>query len=155
MADIVSPDKRSQMMSGIRGKNTRPELVIRKGLHRKGFRYRLHASKLPGKPDLILPKHNAIILVNGCFWHGHDCSLFKWPSSRQEFWRNKITGSRKRDSVNHEKLRDSGWRVLTIWECALKGRERYPQEEVLDIAQRWLLSGNDESELRGRNNGTC
>ena len=91
MADVVDRKTRSRMMSGIRGKNTRPELLIRKGLHARGFRFRLHDKRLPGKPDLVLPKYSAVIFVHGCFWHGHDCHLFKWPQSRREFWRKKIT----------------------------------------------------------------
>lgn len=155
VADIVSPEKRSRMMSGIRNKNTHPEMIIRKGLHAQGFRYRLHYSALPGKPDLVLPKYNAVILVNGCFWHWHDCTLFKWPTSRVEFWRDKITGNRKRDIENHRKLLESGWRVLTIWECALKGRERYKPDEVIEIAKKWVLSDSCEAEIRGKNNSTC
>jgi len=155
VVDIVSPEKRSRMMSGIKSKNTRPEMIIKKGLHRLGFRYSLHSSNLPGKPDLVLPKYNAVILVNGCFWHGHDCSLFKWPSSRVEFWRDKIIDNRKRDTENHRKLREAGLRVLTIWECSLKGKERLEPDKVIDMAQKWLFSDNDEFELRGKNNGTC
>lgn len=155
MADIVSPSKRSRMMSGIRNKHTRPELIIRKGLHALGFRYRLHSSSLPGKPDLVLPKHKAVILVNGCFWHGHNCALFKWPTSRAEFWRNKITGNRERDLENQRKLREAGWRVLIIWECALKGRDRRNTDEVLEMAKNWLFSEAGESELKGENSGAC
>lgn len=140
-------------MAGIRSKDTRPELIVRKGLHKKGFRYLLHTSNLPGKPDLVFPKYNAVILIHGCFWHRHDCSLFKWPSSRRDFWKTKINRNRERDSENHENLRKQGWRILTIWECALKGPNRYPHEKVLDATERWLISGNDESELRGKEDG--
>ncbi len=91
MPDVVSRAKRGEMMSGIRGKNTKPELVIRSALHRAGYRFRLHTRSLPGKPDLVLPKYRAAIFVNGCFWHGHDCHLFKWPGTRKDFWRAKIT----------------------------------------------------------------
>lgn len=155
MVDIVSPTKRSKMMSSIRNKNTRPELVIRKGLHALGFRYRLHSSNLPGKPDLVLSKYNAVILVNGCFWHGHNCVLFKWPSSRVEFWRNKITGNRERDLENQRKLCASGWRVFIVWECALKGRGRKSPDEVIEKIKNWLLSNSRKSEVRGKNSGTC
>src|SRR5690606_16975078 len=96
-ADIVSPKTRSRMMSGIRGKNTRPELILRSALHRKGFRFRLHRKDLPGRPDMIFPQYRAVLFVHGCFWHGHNCHLFKWPSTREEFWREKIAGNIKRD----------------------------------------------------------
>jgi len=142
-------------MSRIRSKNTRPELVIRSGLHKKGFRFRIHHPRLPGKPDLVFPKYKAAIFVHGCFWHGHNCPLFKWPSTRADFWKSKINRNREKDRENHEALRMSGWRILTIWECALDGRYRYPHEDVLSSAQAWLLSDMDESELRGRGNGAC
>lgn len=120
------------MMSGIRGKNTKPEMLIRTGLHRMGFRFRLHDRKLPGAPDLVFPGLDAVILVHGCFWHGHACHLFKWPSSRAEFWRDKLQGNVVRDRRNREELRRQGWRVGEIWECQLKGRDAVPVGEVLD-----------------------
>lgn len=149
MVDIVSPKKRSQMMSGIRGKNTKPELVIRKALFRCGFRYRIHDTRLPGKPDMVFPKFRAVILVNGCFWHGHNCHLFKWPSSRQSFWKTKITRNREKDTENLKGLRDTGWRVLVVWECAIKGRNRKPFDNLVDAIRTWLTEGNSYSEIRG------
>lgn len=137
------------MMSGIRGSNTKPELVLRTGLHSRGFRYRLHDRKLPGKPDMVFPKFHAVIFVNGCFWHGHDCHLFKWPQSRAEFWKNKIKGNMARDMVNHEKLRAQGWRVCHVWECALKGKTRLPAEKVIDRCAKWLSGVRTELEIRG------
>jgi DNA mismatch endonuclease, patch repair protein len=137
------------MMSGIRGKNTRPELLIRKGLHARGFRFRLHDSRLPGKPDLVLPKYNAVIFVHGCFWHGHDCHLFKWPKSRREFWRTKITRNRAKDADSYARLKEADWYILTIWECALKGRTRRPLEKVLAIAADWLVYGQNDRQIRG------
>lgn len=139
------------MMSGIKGKNTKPELLIRKALHRRGFRYKLHDNTLPGKPDLVFPRYRAVIMVNGCFWHGHGCNLFKWPSTRPDFWREKIRGNVEKDSKNLDALRISGWRVLTIWECALKGRTRLPLDEVIDLASEWLGSGNADMEIMGNN----
>ena len=136
-------------MSGIRGKDTRPELIVRRGLHAMGFRYRLHDRKLPGRPDLVFPGLKAVILVHGCFWHGHGCHLFKWPASRIEFWREKISGNRERDAGNLARLRDAGWRVLVIWECALKGRLKRSGDEVSGEAARWLRSGDDYLELKG------
>lgn len=150
MADLVSPEVRSRMMSGIKGKNTKPELLIRQGLHVLGFRYRLHRKGLPGKPDLTLPKYNAVVQVNGCFWHGHDCSLFKWPSSRQEFWRQKIEQNRVRDQRNDAALSALGWRQMTIWECALKGKNRHPLEDVLSSCGSWLAGKLRTGEIRER-----
>ena len=128
------------MMAGIRAKDTRPEMIVRKGIHARGFRFRLHVKKLPGTPDLVFPCHNAVIFVHGCFWHGHGCHLFKWPRSRPEFWRKKINGNRIRHSDADSRLRRSGWRVLVIWECVLKGSKRRDREAVLDEAADWLRS---------------
>lgn len=148
MADVVDAATRSRMMSGIRGKNTRPELLIRKALHARGFRYRLHCD-LPGKPDICLPKHRAVIFVHGCFWHGHDCHLFKWPKTRPEFWCEKIERNRAVDEAALLALREAGWRVATVWECALKGRLRLSPDQVLLELERWLLSSGPIRELRG------
>ena len=142
MADVVDPATRSRMMSGIRGKNTKPELFIRKALHARGFRYRLHCD-LPGKPDICLPKHRAVIFVHGCFWHGHDCHLFKWPSTRPEFWRAKIERNRAVDAAAEEALAEAGWRVAVVWECALKGRTSLPIGEVVDKLGEWLRESED------------
>lgn len=152
MPDIVSPEIRSRMMSGIRGKNTRPEILVRSALHKAGFRFRLHDCRLPGKPDLVFPKHKAVILVHGCFWHGHDCALFNWPASRADFWRDKIRRNRDRDEINYEKLESQGWRVLTIFECALKGRGRIPVDKIISRASSWLRSGKGGIEIRGTGN---
>ncbi len=138
MTDIVTRAARSRMMAGIRGKNTRPEILVRTGLHRRGFRYRLHGPHLPGKPDMVLPRWRAVILVHGCFWHGHDCHLFRWPGSRPKFWKNKITRSRIRDMEVRDALAAAGWRTLTIWECSLRGREKLPLEKLLREAGMWL-----------------
>ena len=119
------------MMAGIGPKNTRPEMLIRRGLHAMGYRYRLHDRRLPGRPDLVFPGRRAVIFIHGCFWHGHDCGLFRWPSTRSEFWREKISGNIARDARVRLQLVGLGWRVLDIWECALRGRERQPPEEVL------------------------
>lgn len=136
-------------MSGIRGKNTKPELLIRKALHHRGFRFRLYDKTLPGKPDIVLPKYHAVIQVQGCFWHGHNCHLFKWPSSRSEFWKDKIEGNRERDIRNQEALLSLGWRIFTLWECALKGKTRLPFDQVVSLIESWLLVGNDNVELMG------
>jgi len=151
MADIVSPETRSRMMSGIRGKDTKPELVIRKALHRQGFRYRLHAKDLPGKPDLVFPQYQAVILINGCFWHGHSCHLFKWPATRREFWKKKIMRNREKDTENLEAIKSIGWRVLTIRECALKGRTHRPLKEIIRKATSWLKTGGNICVIEGLN----
>ena len=150
MVDVVDKKSRSRMMSGISGKNTKPEMLIRKGLHRRGFRYRLHKSDLPGKPDLVFPKYKAIILINGCFWHQHDCHLFKWPSTREEFWRKKILGNKARDERNLKIYSELGWKVLVIWECAIKGKTRRPLSEVIETAVEWLQLDTQNSEVSGR-----
>lgn len=141
MVDVVDPATRSRMMSGIRGKNTKPEQIIRKSLHQNGLRYRLHASQLPGKPDIVFPSRKAVILVHGCFWHGHDCHLFKWPSSRPEFWKTKISRNKAKDLEARSDLRGMGWRILTIWECSLKGKTRQPYEEVVEKIVAWVKRG--------------
>lgn len=149
MADIVSSDVRSKMMAGIRGTNTKPELMIRKALHRKGFRYSLHRKNLPGKPDLVLPKYKAVLFVNGCFWHKHGCNLFKMPSSRTEFWTQKLERNVANDLKAVEMLRQKGWRVGVIWECALKGTRKANFESVIATCNKWLLSKKDYLEIKG------
>lgn len=136
-------------MSGIRGKDTKPELAVRSALHRAGFRFRLHRKDLPGRPDLIFPCYHAVLFVHGCFWHGHDCHLFRWPKSREDFWREKISKNIARDQAQYQALADSGWRVGTIWECALKGKTRLPFDEVVDQCAIWLKSGIKTLEVSG------
>ncbi|WP_339759805.1 very short patch repair endonuclease [uncultured Hoeflea sp.] len=119
LADVVDKETRSRMMSGIRSKDTKPELLVRRVLHRAGYRYRLHAKDLPGKPDIILRKYKTVIFVHGCFWHHHDCKNFKWPKTREDFWRKKIDGNVARDRENYSKLGALDWRVIVIWECQI------------------------------------
>lgn len=150
MPDIVDKQTRSRMMSGIQGKNTKPELAVRKGLHALGFRYRLHDTRLPGKPDLVLVRFRTIIFVNGCFWHGHDCHLFKWPSTRPEWWRAKIEKTKLTDAAAREALLADSWRVADVWECALKGRTRLPLEEAIGTLADWIINGGpDHLTIRG------
>lgn len=121
MADVHSPETRSYNMSRIRGKNTKPEELVRKYLFAQGFRYRKNDARLPGKPDIVLPKYKTVIFVNGCFWHGHSgCRYFVWPKSNAEFWKKKINGNIKRDEKNYELLVALGWQVIIVWECELK-----------------------------------
>lgn len=110
------------MMSGIQGKNTRPEMILRRALHRAGFRYRLHDKRLPGKPDIVLPKYKTVIFVHGCFWHHHDCKYFKWPKTRPDFWQEKIEGNVERDKKVVRELEAEDWNVVIIWECEFKSR---------------------------------
>ena len=147
--DIVDAATRSRMMAGIRGKDTKPELVVRRGLHALGFRYRLHDRRLPGKPDIVLPRWRAAIHINGCFWHGHHCALFRWPRTRQEFWRSKIERNVQRDHDVDAALDRAGWRVLTVWECALKGPGRIGAEAVVKGSADWLRSDARTGEIRG------
>jgi DNA mismatch endonuclease (patch repair protein) len=107
-------------MSAIRSKDTSPEMTVRKSLHAAGFRYRLHTASLPGKPDMVLPKHHAVVFVHGCFWHMHECSTFRWPKTRPEFWRQKLQTNRMRDERAIDLLIASHWRVAVVWECALR-----------------------------------
>lgn len=150
MADVVSAAVRSRMMAGIRSTNTKPELILRKGLHAQGFRFRLHDTALPGKPDIVFPGYRAVIFAHGCFWHGHDCHLFKWPSTRSEFWQQKIGRNREVDARSEAALADAGWRRAIVWECALKGRTKLPLEEVIASCAEWLLSDERVLEIRGR-----
>jgi DNA mismatch endonuclease, patch repair protein len=147
VADIVDAATRSRMMSGIRSRNTKPELVIRTGLHRLGFRYGLHNRKLRGTPDLVLPKYHAVIFVHGCFWHGHSCSLFKMPSTRVEFWKAKFLRNQDNDRAASADLRRLGWRILTVWECALRGKTDIELSALLKRIERWLKSSSKTLEI--------
>jgi len=138
MTDVVDAATRSRMMSGIKGKNTKPEIQTRKALFRKGYRYRLHDKNLPGKPDMVLKKYNTVIFIHGCFWHGHDCHLFKWPKTRPAFWKKKIGRNREKDLEVTAQLKAAGWKIITVWECALKGKDRYSLDIVTDRISRAL-----------------
>ena len=138
MADVHDRQTRSYNMSQIKGKNTKPEMLVRKFLFSKGFRYRLHVKNLPGKPDLILPKYKTIIFINGCFWHGHEnCKYYIMPKTRTEWWIDKINRTKQRDSENFLQLSESGWKIVTIFECELK-REKREQtfNKILSILQK-------------------
>lgn len=121
MADIISPEQRSALMSRIRGKDTKIELEVRKGLHALGFRYRLGGAGLPGRPDIVLPMYRTVVFVHGCFWHQHDCHLFRLPKTRTEFWKSKVDANRARDRRVARELEATEWHVETVWECALRG----------------------------------
>jgi DNA mismatch endonuclease (patch repair protein) len=140
LTDVVDPATRSRIMAGIKGRDTKPELLIRSGLHRMGFRFRLHGKGLPGRPDMVFAARSAVIEVRGCFWHGHDCPLFRWPATRPEFWREKITVNIARDAGNREALLAQEWRLAEVWECQLKGPRRRPAEELLKELAAFLRS---------------
>lgn len=148
MNDIVSPEARSRMMSGIRGKNTKPEVAIRSVLHRLGFRFRLHARELPGRPDIVLRKHKALIFVNGCFWHRHaGCRLTTTPASNAAFWETKFARNVERDRQNYDLLRAAGWRIAIVWECE---QRRTTADALGDALADWLRSPSKTLEIPSR-----
>lgn len=150
MADIISPEQRSALMSRIRGKNTKIELVIRHSLHARGFRYRLGGAGLPGRPDIVLPKYRAVVFVHGCFWHGHQgCHYFRLPKSRTDFWKEKIYQNRVHDTKQFVALRENGWRVGTVWECAIRNRKRSELTVIIDKLAHWIKGTAGELEIRG------
>ena len=133
MADVHSPEKRSYNMSRIHDKGTKPEETVRKYLFSKGFRYRKNDPRLPGKPDIVLPKYKTVIFVNGCFWHRHEgCKYFVWPKNNAEFWRKKIMSNVERDNRNYSELKEKGWSVVVIWECELKDRRSETLSSVVE-----------------------
>ena len=139
MVDVVKPEVRSRMMSRIRGRNTRPELVLRKALHRDGFRFRLNVKGLPGSPDIVLPKWKTVLFVHGCYWHRHHgCPKATTPSSNVEFWTDKFRQNVERDARNIHDLLEAGWRVGVVWECAI-GRE--PSRSLIKKVQEFILRG--------------
>ena len=145
MADIVDTVTRSRMMASIRGRNTRPEVALRSALHRLGLRFRLHREGLPGRPDIVLLRHRAVVFVHGCFWHRHPgCRLAYDPRSREDFWQAKFAGTVARDARQREALLAEGWRVATVWECAL--RERGAEEPARELAG-WLEGAEAEREI--------
>lgn len=149
MTDTVSPEKRSDVMARVGSKDTKPELMIRKGLHALGFRYRLHVKDLPGKPDLVFRRHGSVIFVNGCFWHGHSCPRCRMPSTNADYWNRKVARNVERDAMNRRSLLDEGWRVLTIWECSLTGKWKLGLNQVIAMASAWLLSEEPIYEIKG------
>jgi len=153
LADVHDSATRSRNMAAIRGRDTKPELVMRRGLHALGFRFRLHRRNLPGRPDLVLAKYRAVIFVNGCFWHGHDCDLFRWPKTREEFWRRKIGDTVARDEASRAALDKAGWRTGVVWECALKGRGRQDHATLIETVANWLHSGEDHLDVAGKRAG--
>jgi DNA mismatch endonuclease, patch repair protein len=150
MPDVLTREQRHLNMSRIRGKDTKPEMLLRHGLHALGFRYVLHQRALAGCPDLAFPRYKAVIFVHGCFWHGHDCHLFKVPGTRTDFWLEKIARNVERDKKAFAALRQEGWRVLTIWECALRGTQRINLDKVLGKAKAFLTGSRQVLQVMGK-----
>lgn len=148
MADKVDKATRSRIMAAIKGRDTKPEMVVRKALFERGYRYRLHRKDLAGKPDLTFPKYKAVIFVHGCFWHGHDCFLFRQPSSNKDYWENKIASNLRRDGEVIENLLKANWRVLTIWECSIYRKDLIAIKEIIDSIENCLNSGTKIAEIR-------
>lgn len=123
MADVMTPEQRSRCMAAVKGKDTKPEMIVRKYLFSRGMRFRVQVRKLPGNPDIVLPKYKTVILVNGCFWHGHeDCKYFRLPKSNVEFWKEKIKRNIERDRESMQALLDLGWKIIRVWECELRNK---------------------------------
>lgn len=131
MTDIKTPEQRSRCMAAVKGKNTKPEMIVRKYLFSRGLRFRVQVRKLPGNPDIVLPKYKTVIFVNGCFWHGHEgCKYFRLPKSNIEFWKEKIERNIERDRESMQALFDLGWKVIRVWECELRNKAN--REETLN-----------------------
>lgn len=136
-------------MAAVRSRDTKPELLIRKALHASGLRYRLNVRNLPGRPDIVLPRYKAVIFVHGCFWHRHECDMFRWPESRTEFWREKLNANAARDTAAAEALSKAGWRQAVVWECALKGRKKRDFQDTMQRLIDWISSEEQAMTIRG------
>jgi DNA mismatch endonuclease, patch repair protein len=148
--DIVDKDTRSRMMAAVRSKDTEPEMLLRRALFRHGYRYRLHRSDLPGKPDIVFPKYRAVIFVNGCFWHYHGCRNTNIPATRRAWWLRKLEANRKRDAAAKIGLRDAGWRTAVVWECAFRQSGMRADAAPVRLARRigtFLESGRRSMEI--------
>lgn len=144
MTDIMTPEERSRCMASIKGRDTKPEILVRKYLFRRGLRYRVNNKKLPGSPDIVLKKYKTVVFIDGCFWHGHKgCKYYRLPQSNTDFWRKKITGNAARDYVNNIDLQLAGWHVVRIWECQVKTKEQ--REETLERLYRTIVNGRQQS----------
>lgn len=132
MSDVLTPEQRHQNMVAIRSSNTKPEVLLRRYLWRAGFRYRVNDKKLPGRPDIVLPKYKTVIFVNGCFWHGHDeCRRFVIPKTNTKFWTDKINKNKERDTIINQRLEELGWKVITVWECQIESKTRTDTYEAI------------------------
>jgi DNA mismatch endonuclease (patch repair protein) len=147
VTDVMSPAKRRALMQRIRSKNTKPELIVRKALYARKLRYRLHAKISGARPDLVFGSRRIAIFVHGCFWHGHECHLFKWPKTRVRFWKLKILGNRARDQAVASNLQSDNWCVATIWECGIRGQTTQSQARVFNKLERWIRNPNRPQSL--------
>lgn len=151
MVDHVIAEKRSQIMAAVKSKNTKTEVLVRRLLHGAGFRYRLHRKDLPGRPDIVLPKYHAVVFINGCFWHGHNCKRSgTLPKTNTAFWKEKIENNKRRDINNIQLLKSRNWRVCIIWECALTRGSRQEPRDILEGVSNWLRSDKKHMEISGR-----
>lgn len=142
-ADIFSEEQRSYVMSCVTSKNTKPELIVRSYLHRTGFRFRIHGKKLPGNPDIVLPKYGTVIFVHGCFWHRHpNCARSTMPSTREQFWKEKFEKNVARDKKNQNLLDEDGWRILVVWECELSSNVK--RDKRLPLLNRQIATGKNK-----------
>lgn len=148
--DTVDPHTRSKIMARVGQKNTGAELMLRRALHRKGLRYKLHDRSLPGSPDIVFPRFKAVLFVHGCYWHSHGCYRSTVPKSRREFWIDKFQANRLRDERSRKVLASEGWRVLTVWECALRGKLSSSVDYIADAVGEWLASEAQIGEIEGR-----
>lgn len=159
MADTMTPEERSRCMAAIKGKDTKPEMIVRKYLFSRGLRYRVQVKKLPGRPDIVLRKYKTVVFVDGCFWHGHEgCRYFRLPHTNVEFWQTKISRNKARDARNEAELTEKGWRVIRVWECEIRAvaeRQEYLDELYKRIVegfrlenQKEWISGQEEQEER-------
>lgn len=146
MADIIGPEQRSALMSRIKGKDTKIEVEVRHGLHALGFRYRLGGAGLPGRPDIVLPRYRTVVFVHGCFWHRHDCHLFRLPKTRSDFWEAKINANAERDLRKQTELVAMGWRVETVWECQLRGLSTGDRGKVIIALAERIRKGDSNDE---------
>ena len=150
--DTVDKATRSRMMSAVRSKNTTAEVELRRRLFRLGYRYRLHQRGLPGKPDMVFPKYRAVVFVNGCFWHNHDCRFGILPATRRQWWRKKLEGNRKRDTTVMDALHGQGWRTLVVWECSIRqkaGDRTTSLQDATARISRFLCSKQDKVVISG------
>ena len=145
--DTVDAKTRSKIMARVKGKDTKPELFVRKALYEKGYRYRLHYKKLPGHPDLVFPKYKAAIFIHGCFWHRHGCYKSTTPSTRVDYWLNKFEENVERDKRQIEQILALGWRVMIIWECVIKGKTKFDSDDIVVAITKWLKSSERFSTL--------
>ncbi len=145
--DKYDKTTRSRMMAAVASTHTKPEMVVRSLLFGAGLRYRLHGRGLPGKPDIVLTKHKAAIFVHGCFWHYHGCALSRMPSSNKDYWQPKIKGNLERDKRHVNALLESGWRVLIVWECAIRGKNKLEPATLLDRITAWLNSDEPSASI--------